>query len=211
VTDPAPSSEPSDVLATLAHELKTPLTAVAGYADAMRARAFGPLSDKYAECADIIHQAATHMATLIDGLAAADEGHAPFERFDARAPVAEAVRLFALDAEAAGVSLIADVPEAPIMVDAAARTLRQIAINLAANALAATARGGRVNVSLARDGADLILAVEDSGRGAAIPGKGLGLPLVRALCARHGGDFTLEAAPGGGARAAARLPVIAPS
>lgn len=197
-------------MATLAHELRTPLTAISGYADAMRARAFGPLGVKYAECADIIHEAAGHIAALIDGLAGAAEGQPPFECFDARTPVAEAVRLFTLRAETAGVSLTAELPERSLMVDADARALRQIAINLTANAIAATAHGGRVTVSLAAKDADLILTVEDSGGGAAAPGTGLGVPLVRALSAQQGGAFTLETAPGGGARAAARLPVIAP-
>jgi signal transduction histidine kinase len=64
---------------------------------------------------------------------------------------------------------------------------------------------------MTREGGDLVLTVRDTGRGllsgAPPEGTGLGLPTVRALCAAHGGDFTIANAPGGGAIATARLPI----
>jgi len=92
-------------------------------------------------------------------------------------------------------------------VDADALTLRQIVVNLIANAVAAGAR--HVVLSLEASGGDLVLTVEDDGPGVAGIAEGTGLSLVRALVAAHGGDFSLASRPEGGARAQARLPVLA--
>ncbi|HEY2179083.1 MAG TPA: HAMP domain-containing sensor histidine kinase [Caulobacteraceae bacterium] len=196
-------SAPLDDPSVLAHELKTPLTAIIGYAEAMSLGAFGPLDEPYVESARTILAAARHLQELIDDLAASVR--AP-ERFDARASVTEVLGLFAIKAWAAGVSLGATPGEEALIVEANPLVLRQILINLIANALAATPRGGRVNVAVGRDGGDLVLAVEDTGPGVNAP-EGLGLKLVRALCA--GGSFNLVSMPGGGARANVRLPGIA--
>ena len=104
-----------------------------------------------------------------------------------------------------GVALSADLGDAPLTVHADPLALRQILINLVANALAATPRGGRVWVTAAHEGADLRLTVEDTGPGISA-GEGTGLALVRAMCAVRGGDFSLDSPPGSGARASVRLP-----
>ena len=90
--------------------------------------------------------------------------------------------------------------------------LRQIAINLIANARQAAGSDGVVTVALETDGADLILIVDDDGPGispdADTPRQGLGLALVRRLCALHGGSLVLHSQAGVGVTAVARLPVI---
>ena len=190
-----------DSRAALAHELKTPLAVIIGYADAMIERTFGPLDASYVEGARTIQAAARHLQALIESLTAA-----PHERFDARSPVAEGIAMFALEAQTRGVSLAADLGETPLQAATDPLALRQILINLVANALAATPKGGEVRVTLGREGGDLVLTVDDTGPGVTAP-EGLGLGLVRALCAS--GRFDLTSRAGGGARAQARLPVIA--
>lgn len=86
--------------------------------------------------------------------------------------------------------------------------MKQVAINLIANALAATPRDGAVSLSLERRGDDLIIAVDDTGRGLDGAIDGLGLTLVRGICAAHGGEFALHSRAGGGTRAMARLPIL---
>ena len=202
--DPDPHSPP-DARRALAHELRTPLAAIMGYADAVRVQAFGPLSQTYVEAAESIHAAADHMLALVERLTSgADDDRQALstERLDARAVATEAMRLV----EPGATELRLDAP--PVLpVDADALTLRQIVVNLIANAVAAGAR--HVVLSLEASGGDLVLTVEDDGPGVAGISEGTGLSLVRALVAAHGGDFSLASRPEGGARAQARLPVLA--
>jgi cell cycle sensor histidine kinase DivJ len=217
VTLSAETETAPGALAALSHEMRTPLTAIAGYAEAMQARAFGPLSDKYAECAAVIGAATAHLLALIEDmafLARVEEGRwqARPERLDARAAAEAALRLFALEAERKGVALSADLPAGALAIRADARALRQIMFNLIANALAAASCGGRVTLRLAAEAGELALAVEDDGpgpAGAGAFGEGVGLRLATALARQHGGSLTLEAGAAGGARARARLPVLA--
>jgi signal transduction histidine kinase len=193
-----------DDAGALAHELKTPLAVIIGYADAMRERAFGPLDDKYVEGARTIEAAARHLHALVEALTG---GGRPRQRFDARAAIAEAAGLFDMRLRDAGVDLVAELGAERLTVVADPLALRQILINLMANALAATPAGGRIEVSLGREGDDLVMTLTDTGPGITAP-EGMGLGLVRALAASHGGRLDL-ASPGGGAVATVRLPILA--
>ena len=205
-TPPVPASQ-----AALAHELRTPLAAIIGYADAMRERAFGPLSERYVECAETVEQAARHMLALVERMSGFDPDrreHGQIGPFDALTAIAEVARMLKAQADTLGVSLAAELPSGPLMARGDALALKQIAINLVANALAATSRGGAVSLSLERRGDDLIIAVDDTGRGPDDAIDGLGLTLVRGICAAHGGELALHSRAGGGTRAMARLPIL---
>ncbi|HXV00824.1 MAG TPA: ATP-binding protein [Caulobacteraceae bacterium] len=193
-----------DDAGALAHELKTPLAVIIGYADAMRERAFGPLDEKYIEGARTIEAAARHLQALVEALTG---GGRPRLRFDARAGVAEATGLFDMRLQEAGIALAAELGANPVTILADPLTLRQIVINLLANALAATPAGGRVALSLARDEGDLVIALADTGPGiSGMEGQGLGL--VRALAASHGGRLDFTSRTGGGVVATVRLPIL---
>jgi signal transduction histidine kinase len=201
-------------LAHLAHELRTPLTAVIGYAEAMSVRTFGPLEERYAEYASIIADAGRHMLALAEDLLAraridAPVDAVPIEQFDPAEALAWALRLLALEADAAGVALQLASPEpAPAMV-ADRRGLTQIVINLVANAIRHTPAGGVVKVALEASAAGKVeLTVSDTGSGMA-PGSqtaGLGLALVRDLVEARGGTIRFGGAPGGGTVVTINLP-----
>jgi cell cycle sensor histidine kinase DivJ len=232
VTDPStPSSDPRDqatarFLAELSHELRTPLGAIVGFADAMRGRAFGPLSETYAEHAALICAAGRHLLDLTDDLAdlaAVQEGRLDIqpEAFDAAPTIAEAVDLMSGHAQARGVVLRAELPNEPLMIMADPRRLRQIVFNLISNALKATPAEGSITVTaVARAGA-MSLSVADTGVGIAAEelarlgeGRleagqgGIGLLLVRALAGAHGGTMHIQSAAGGGTTVSAQLPVL---
>jgi signal transduction histidine kinase len=99
--------------------------------------------------------------------------------------------------------------------------------NLVDNALKYAPGGGRVAVCVAREGGEVVVAVEDSGpgfqdpsqaftrffredaartHGTATDGTGLGLAIVRAVAEAHGGSASAENRRGGGARVVVRLP-----
>ncbi|MFN9925505.1 MAG: sensor histidine kinase, partial [Phenylobacterium sp.] len=226
----------SRFLAGMSHELRTPLNAIMGFSDIMRQRLFGPLADRYAEYAGLIHESGEHLLELINDLLdmskiEAERYELAREDFDAREAATAVLRLMRGQADRAGVTLRGVLPSAALMVDADRRALKQIALNLLANALRFTPAGGAVTLTLAAVEGELELAVVDTGVGIALAdlerlgrpyeqagdadkragGTGLGLSLVRAFAALHGGRFTLQSVEGAGAAARVRLPVLLPA
>ncbi|KRA57326.1 histidine kinase [Caulobacter sp. Root656] len=224
-------------LANMSHELRTPLNAIMGFSDIMRARMFGPLTDRYGEYAELIHESGGHLLDLINDVLDMSKIEAErFElqrgEFDAREAVTAAMRLLRVQADAAGVQLRGVLPPDELEVDADRRALKQIVLNLLSNALKFTPRGGQVTVTAdGRDG-QLELVVTDTGVGISpedlerlgrpyeqaggvdqrAKGTGLGLSLVRAFARLHGGEMNIESRLGAGTSVSVRMPVLlAPS
>jgi cell cycle sensor histidine kinase DivJ len=204
-------------LAELGHELRTPLTAMLGYADAMRTQAFGPLDAKYARAAEAIHAAGLHLLTLVNDMTdigRVETGRGLFapEVFEIGDVVRTIVAMLDGEALRAQVSLEAgfDPPEMTVKADSTA--VKRILINLLANSLRATPAGGKITLNASTAGQDLLITVVDTGPGPGstpfAQGEGLGLLMTRALCALHGGELDLADAPGGGAIATVRLPIL---
>jgi len=223
----------SRFLANMSHELRTPLNAIMGFSDIMRQRLFGPLGDRYAEYAELIHESGTHLLELINDVLdmskiEAERFELAIETFDARDAVSAVLRLMRGQADRAGVNLRGVLPIGALYADADRRALKQIAMNLISNALKFTPRGGSVTVTVQGDGDTLELVVADTGVGIAqddlqrlgrpyeqagdaeqrAAGSGLGLSLVRAFARLHGGDMTVESAVGEGTTVTIRLPVL---
>ena len=219
-------------IAEMSHELRTPLNAVVGFSDIMRQRLFGPLSDRYGEYAELIHQSGEHLTALINDVLDiskidAERYELRPERFDAREPVAAALRLLRQGADAKGVRLLGQLPSQPLVADADPRALKQMALNLLSNAVKFTPEGGEVTLTLIGVGHDLELTVADTGVGVSpedlrelgkpyaqgqagrgVQGTGLGLSLVKGLAGLHGGFLMLESRLGEGTAATVRLPVL---
>ena len=225
----------SEFLAAVSHELRTPLNAIIGFSDVMKQRLFGPLPARYAEYGDLIHESGAHLLELIGDVLdmskiEADRYALTPEEFDARDVVQICAKMLRLKAEEAGLALYSEVGDAPLEVEADRKAVRQILLNLLSNAVKFTPAGGAVVVMARAQGADLVLAVGDSGVGIAADeldligrpyaqsssgkaagerGTGLGLSLVRALAELHGGTMTVQSAPGEGTTVTVRLPVMA--
>jgi two-component system, cell cycle sensor histidine kinase DivJ len=222
----------SRFLANMSHELRTPLNAIMGFSDVMRQRIFGELPGRYAEYADLIHDAGSHLLDLINDVLdmskiEAERYDLALERMDAREPVQAALRLMRLQADDVGVQLRGVLPSAPLRIDADRRALKQITLNLVSNALKFTPKGGLVTVSLDSLAGAMELSVIDTGIGIAphdlqrlgrpfeqagdlaqqSKGTGLGLSLVRAFAELHGGDMVIESRLGEGAAVTVRLPM----
>lgn len=226
----------SRFLANMSHELRTPLNAIMGFSDIMRQRLFGPMADRYAEYAELIHESGSHLLELINDVLdmskiEAERFELSVERLDAREALSAVLRLMRGQADRAGVNLRGVLPPQGMAVDADRRALKQIALNLISNALKFTPQGGAVTVTLqARYGA-LELSVADTGVGIApedlqrigrpfeqagdagqrAAGSGLGLSLVRAFAELHGGGMSVESVVGSGTTVTVRLPVLAPA
>jgi signal transduction histidine kinase len=222
---------PSDqVLAIVAHELRTPVAAIQ-YAVAALPRTEEGGGDATSACR-IIDRQAHHLGRLLDDLADLAllmDGTATLNR--------EVVSLgeVALDAIEATRGLIVarnqalhvSVPEAAVWLHGDPTRLAQVVSNLLTNAAKFTPCHGRIELTVRRDGDDAVLIVKDSGvgieaemlsrvfdrftrgaAGSARGGLGVGLALVRAIVTLHGGTASiLSEGPGRGTELIIRLPV----
>jgi signal transduction histidine kinase len=210
-------------LARLSHELRTPLNAIMGYAELLRAERDGPLgSAKYRDFAGHILESAAHCLTLANDLSdPASLGTAlrpqEFSEVDVNEAVRASLGILAPIALKAGVVLADSLDAAAPRAILDRRSLRQILLNLIANAVKATPPGGSVTASTAyKPGAGLEIAIADTGPGLtpdhlaearAGAGNGLGLPLSRQLAEANGAGLRIESAAGLGARVALQIPM----
>jgi signal transduction histidine kinase/DNA-binding response OmpR family regulator len=224
-----------EFLAMLAHELRNPLAAISNAVAVLEK--IGAPSDDTARIRTIIGRQTHHLARLVDDLldvARVTTGRIIVER----RPVAlgdvarRALQAFEAAGKTAQHEIVLKTDAVWVIGDAS--RLEQVVANLLDNALRYTARGGRVVVSVQRDGAEAVLRVSDTGRGippALLPqifdlfvrgggasharpdGLGLGLTLVRRLVELHGGSVeALSAGEGLGSELVVRLPgSVAPS
>ena len=223
----------SRFLANMSHELRTPLNAIMGFSDIMRQRLFGPLSDRYADYSELIHESGGHLLELINDVLdmskiEAERFQLNREEFDAREAVNAVLRLMRGQADRAGVHLRGLLPREPLEVVADRRALKQMALNLISNALKFTPKDGAVTVTLQAEGPVLELIVADTGEGIGAEdllrlgrpfeqagdgmqkanGTGLGLSLVRAFAELHGGEMQIESQLGEGTTVIVRMPVM---
>jgi signal transduction histidine kinase len=216
--DQAESSEPdADHLAKLAHELKTPISAIAAAAEVMRDERLGKMqNDRYLGYAADIHESATHALDVIASLLSRNKkpntSQPPLATLDLNAIVDRTVSSTKALAASRGVLLAFEAESSRPHVTANPTAMRQILLNLLANALKFTPPGGDVRVvtGYLNDGR-VFLVVRDTGCGMngdvatvnenssqASEGNGIGLPLVQRLVREMGAEIEFDSAPGKG-------------
>jgi two-component system, cell cycle sensor histidine kinase PleC len=225
----------SRFLATMSHELRTPLNAILGFSEVMKSELFGPHSvDQYRDYSIDIHSSGQHLLNIINeilDLSRIEAGRYELneEAVDLAAIADDCRHMLDMRAKAKQISLMTQIePELP-RIWADERALRQIIINLLANAIKFTPSGGDVvvkvgwtagggqYVSIKDNGPgipeeELPTVMETFGRGSAAiktaeQGTGLGLPIVKALVELHGGQFQLRSRLREGTEVLAILPV----
>ena len=212
------------LLADVTHELRTPLTVISGGLEAML-DGVHPMDEDHVS--PILAEAIV-MDRLLDDLrtiSLAEAGALPLHRepVDLVAIATEVVAAQRTVADARRVALVT-AGDASVEADVDPVRVREILVNLVANAVRHTPAGGRVTVEARSLGADALLTVIDTGEG--IPpdeidrvfdrfhrrsdagGSGLGLTIVRDLAAAHGGSVEVESdgVPGRGSTFRVRLP-----
>ncbi|HEX8154654.1 MAG TPA: HAMP domain-containing sensor histidine kinase [Thermoanaerobaculia bacterium] len=222
-----------DFLATLGHELRSPMTAIRGWIEMLKA---GDLSTEDAAMAlEMIESSTKVQAHIVEDLMDVSKIIAGKVMIEPAvvplAPVVERiVATFRASAAQQGISLTIDLPREPLMAWVDEVRLQQIGWNLISNSIKFTPHGGGVHVSLIRDGSRAQIRVRDTGEGMAaelLPhvferyrqaeggtrrphaGLGLGLAIVRHLVESHGG--TIEARSEGlgrGAEFVVSLPLV---
>ncbi|WP_062111363.1 ATP-binding protein [Aureimonas sp. AU40] len=214
----------SRFLANVSHELRTPLNAIIGFADVMASECFGPIGhERYLEYLGDIKRSGHHVLDLVNDLLDISKIEAgkielSFESVSLHEIVAEVVSLMQPQANRERVIVRSVLPASVPPVVADRRSVRQIALNLIANAVRFTPAGGQIVASThyGEDGT-VCLRVRDSGIGmteheveiALTPfqqvkaggrgeGTGLGLPLTKAMVEANRAQFSIASTPGEG-------------
>ena len=224
----------SEFLAGMSHELRTPLNAVLGFSEILADEAFGRIGNpKYRDYAQFINDSGQHLLALINDLldlAKVEAGKHEMEEEAVRLVevIRDCIRLIDEQARDGDVTVDLQVPGDVPALWGDKRKLKQIVLNLLANAVKFTPAGGSVTIAVAQ-GADggLCMELADTGIGIAasdiskalspfgqidnrltskVAGTGLGLPLTKSFVELHGGTFELESEPGKGTKATVRFP-----
>ena len=154
------------IYAAIAHDLKTPMTSVQGYAAALKDGKIPP--ERQAEAFDIIHAKSRRMDELVDSLfeyarLGTEEYRLKPEPIDAAQIVREAVADSYADFEQRGIGLDADIPDGPLMIRGDAREFRRAVTNLVVNAWKHNGAGAKVRIAAKAEDGRLLISVADSG------------------------------------------------
>lgn len=230
----------TEFLANVSHELRTPLNAVIGYSDALKRQVFGDWSNpKYKEYIGNINEAGSHLLDLINDIidvSAIESGNIDIQSTPVElSAVFNSVRDLTINrARDKEIALTFTVTDGADVLYGDERRIKQILINLVANAVKFTPTSGSVTVESIHMLDDrLCLRVHDTGIGMTTDeiavamepfgqvrsgtdyfkeGTGLGLPLTKGLIESHRGELVLSSTPGKGTTVEAFFPVpVAPA
>jgi cell cycle sensor histidine kinase DivJ len=221
-------------LATMSHELRTPLNAIIGFSEMIvHEEAMMLDAARRKEYAQLINDSGQHLLSVVNGIldiSKMETGNFEIspEPFAPRTALLHCCNLLALKARDNGVDLITRAAEDLPVMNGDPRAFKQIALNLVANAIKFTERGGSVTVSASVEGSRLMLSVTDTGVGIDAEdlarigdpffqagktyqrkheGTGLGLSIVKGLVGLHNGEMNVQSTVGEGTTVTVALPL----
>lgn len=223
-------------LAVLSHELRTPLSAILIWSQVLQAE--GATEEQRRQGLKAIEQSAEAQKQLLNELLdtsriAAGKLQLQLQPTDIGELIESTVQTLRPNAQAAEVEIDVNLPESEILAAVDPDRIRQVVFNLLTNAIKFNSRPGRVSIAVRQSGQDVLMQIEDSGRGITaefLPqvfapfsqqdsestrsqgGLGLGLAISKQLVELHGG--TIRAASPGrnlGSTFTIRLPLIRPT
>ena len=222
----------SEFLAVMSHELRTPLNAISGYVELMSLETDAPSIETQRTYLSRIRSNQQHLLSLIDDVlsfAKVEAGHLTLSMQTVQ--VCEMLEtmetLIEPELRRKDLSFTRDPCDPALAVRADLGKLRQILLNLLANAVKFTGAGGRVSVGAARQGDRIRIWVSDTGIGIppdqlervfepffqvdrgmtrTYPGIGLGLSIARDFARAMGGELRLESEMDKGSIASLELP-----
>ena len=213
----------SDMVATVSHEFKTPLTSLRMATHLLLEPASGPLTESQRELVTTARDDTERLRAMVEDLLSvvrieSEAGalhRVPVEPFGLLCEVADAHRTVARD-KGVTLEVEAAVPQGLIAVDP--ERISIALANLVSNAVRHTPSGGKVTLGAARDARQLRVTVSDDGEGIAprdlssifdrppsssggtegTPRHGLGLTIAREIVLQHGGELAVASEPGKG-------------
>ncbi len=222
-----------EFVANVSHDLRTPLVSIRGFAETLKAGAIDDREHRL-EFLETIEAEADRMTRLVDDLlqlASIESGKVP-ARLEALDPLESARAVLERLAPLASrrqVRLELAASSGPARVRADKGQLEQVFTNLVDNAIKFSPDGGRVLVSAAAAGGNVLLSVRDEGlgipaedlpriferfyrvdkaRSRELGGTGLGLSIVKHIAEGHGGSVSVESSEGMGSTFTVSLPAV---
>ncbi|HHW39562.1 MAG TPA: cell wall metabolism sensor histidine kinase WalK [Syntrophomonadaceae bacterium] len=222
----------AEFVANVSHELKTPVTAVKGFAETLLS---GALYNFRAaeEFVNIINEEAERLSRLIHDLLELSRIESKgfrlrIEPLELDAEIKRIVDKLKPQFLKKELTLTTDLPPEPVIVKADRDQIEQVLLNLLDNSLKYTPGGGQVEVSLRQDVGDVVVAVKDTGigippedlpriferfyrvdkaRSRKLGGTGLGLSIVKHIIEAHRGRVWVESEPGKGSQFYFSIPI----
>jgi signal transduction histidine kinase len=227
----------SEFVSFVAHELRTPMTSIRGYADMLTKGMVGDLTERQVQFVDTIHSNVERMQILVSDLqdvsrietAQMSLQIAPTSLSDALKSALQATQG---QIEARSQELMIKVPDDLPVVNADQARLVQILINLLSNANKYTPDKGKINVRAWANKDFVHCAVSDTGVGMSpadleqlftkffrsedpavreMPGTGLGMCIVKSLIELQGGEIEVESKVGKGTTFTFTVPLATPA
>lgn len=213
----------SELMSAVSHDLRTPLTIVLAYVEALREELSGAQRTVAGQIADEVARMERMVETILASLAM-EAGALPLRRQPTELNGLIAGTCAAMAAAAAG-RLELDMPGQPIVSDVDPDTVRRVVENLVGNAVRHAPATTPITVTLRHAGRAAEIAVRDHGHGVTedersviferfrrgrggTSGTGVGLFVVRTVVEAHGGEVGVDAPADGGARFWVRLPSL---
>ncbi|MFH1169180.1 MAG: ATP-binding protein [Chloroflexota bacterium] len=219
-----------NMVADVAHELRTPLSNIKGYVEAVRDDMIKPDADTFRA----LDEEATLLSRLVDdlqelSLAEAGKLKLVCQPADIADLIRQSVSVVQPKATAKGIGLSVELPDSLPSVNIDAHRISQVLRNLMENAVTHTPGGGAVTVTASQRGNLVEVSVTDNGEGIpaehlpniferfyrvdksrarATGGSGLGLTIARRLVEAHGGEIKAHSELGRGSRFSFTIPVM---
>lgn len=223
----------TEFVSLVAHELRTPMTSIRGYADMLRKGIVGSLTPQQVQFVETIRSNVERMQVLVSDLQDISRIESGQLRLEVRPvaltePLESALASMRSQIEGRSQQLTLEVPGnlPPILADPS--RVAQILTNLLSNACKYTPRGGQIRVTARLQDGKVHCTIADTGIGISpedqarlftkffrsddpavreTPGTGLGLCIVKSLVEMQGGEVSVQSQPGSGTTVTFSLPV----
>lgn len=224
----------TDLVSTVSHELRTPLTAMIGHVELLSQGELGELNVDQVWAVGAIERNSRRLLSLIEDLLTLSKIETggfglTMAPTDLRSLIEEIRTAMAPVAGEHSLEMTFEVGHDVDLMVADRSGLERALTNLLSNAVKFTPAGGKVSLSVARDGQSAVFTVSDTGIGMsaedkdrlftrffrspaamsmAIPGTGLGLAIVKKIVDDHRGDINVDTSPGTGTTVTFTIPLV---
>lgn len=221
-----------EFVAMMTHDLKSPLTVMMGYIQAMKCGMVGPLDDGVNACVDELDGCSYRLLGMIEDVLDAyrlEVGLLSINRADCnlRDILTGCYRDLSREAQSKGIECTCSIPEELPTMHMDKKQMARVFANLLSNAVKFTPPGGTISFDAALEGKHVTVAVSDTGIGissrdigkifnkyfrattvAGFKGTGLGLAISKAIVDAHRGEITVQSQEGEGSRFTVTLPLL---